>query len=78
MDKYIPIHAGECITDPHGDYYLVTDIDNHIIALRKDLERARDALRDIRERTEHSGSWQRMLDSITLILDKYWKERNIG
>ena len=78
MNKYTPIHAGECMEDSKGEYYLGTDVDRHINALRTDLERARDSLRDIRERTEHSGSWEIMLSSIIGILDQYWKGRNIG
>lgn len=42
---------------------------------KKMLEAAENCLRDIRERVEHSGTSEKMMQSINKICDSYWKFR---
>ena len=39
------------------------------------LTLAENALRDIMERCEHSGTWEKMLESIKAICNNYWKNK---
>lgn len=41
------------------------------------LHQAEETLRDISERVEHAGTIDQMIKDISVIIDRYWKDKNI-